>query len=297
MSKQFAFIVILLLPLIIFSQVIFILYNGSDNEASDFTEYFKNRALMDFIVFDMDQADNVSSIIGKITVEKPLAVLLVGSENVMAVAPYINNVPLILGQADNIPDSIMNKDNICGVKQGGGADSLAYYLKESFLNIDKAGILFHMSYSYEKAKNLKGIADSLGLEMELGNIASQNDIKMAVKLLKASGCNLILFFEDRFFSEKNHFNELVNNAKKEDIPLITAGDRYIDNGIMAAFISDVYNAGYIAGNVAIRLKNGEKPSDIGMVPAGGLSMKYVEKIRRQYNIIISPSMIERSEKL
>lgn len=297
MNKRFISIILLLMPLIIFSQVVFIIYHASNEEESDFVEYFKNRALMDFTVFDMDALDDVSSIVGRIAVEKPLAVLLVGDDNTVNIAPYVNNVPIILGLAGNVPDSIMNKNNICGIQAGGGADSLAYYIGETFVNVEKTGILFHMSYSYQKAKNLKDKGDSIDLDMELGNISSQSDIKMAVKLLKASGCKMILFFEDQFFADREHFNELMNNAKKEGIPLISIGDSYIDNGIMGAFISDIYNAGYIAGNIAIRLNNGEQPRDIGMIPTGGLSMKYVEKIRKQNSIIISPAMIERSEKL
>ncbi len=296
MNRKFVISIIsIIIPFIIMSQTVFIVYSGNNEKYGDFAEYFKNRARMDFLVFDMNDIEVITSVVGKITVEKPLAVLLIGDEAINSIAPYVNNIPLILGLSNNISPDIMKKSNLCGVTAGGGADSLAFYIKKTFSEIRKAGLIFNMEHSIDKAKNMKTAADSIGLQMELGNINSKDDIKMSIKLLKASGCELILFFEDQFFLNRDNFNVLLNESKKEAIPLITIGEHYEKQGIMGTFVFDVYNAGYEAGNLALRLKNGEKCSDIGMKPAGGLSFKYSSKIIKQYKIKISQDMIEKSE--
>ncbi len=297
-KKIIIFVSLILISVFMYNETIFIVYSGNTEENSIFVKYFKNRTKMDFALFNTNnRSSNISNIIGKITVEKPFAILLAGDYPINEIAPFVDDVPLILSMSDNIPKKIMEKDNVCGILSDYGIDTLACYIKKTFPDYKHFGIVFHIDYSLEYAKNMKTICDSQSLNIELGNISSKEDIKMTVKMLKATGCKMIFFPNDDFFMDKNNFSKLLNEAKKVDIPLISINRKYIKKDILGSFVYNVYNAGYQAGNIALRLKNGELCKDIGFINSGGLHLIYNEKIRKKYKIKIDPKMLEKAEQL
>lgn len=298
MTKKIVFLMSLVfITLFIWTETIFIVYSGNTEDNNIFIEYFKNRTRMDFALFNTDNgASNITTIIGKVTVEKPLAILLAGDYPINEIAPFIDDIPLILSMSDNIPKQIMEKDNVCGILSNCDVDTLVCYIKNTFPDYKYIGIVFHIDYSLEYAKNIKTICDSQSLNIELGNISSKEDIKMAVKMLKATGCKIIFFPNDDFFMDKGNFSILLSETKKVNIPLISTGRTYIKKGILGSFVFNVYNAGYKTGNIALRLKNGELCKDIGFIGVGSLNLLYNEKVRRQYKIKIDPKMLEKADK-
>ncbi len=297
-KKIIILFIFIFLTFLVWSETIFIVYSGNTEENSIFVEYFKNRSRMDFALFNTDNgANNISNIIGKIAVEKPLAILLAGDYPINEIAPFVDDVPLILSMSDNIPKKIMEKNNVCGILSDCGIDTLICYVQKTFPDYKHFGIVFHIDYSLEYAKDMKAICDSQSLNIELGNINSKEDIKMTVKMLKATGCKMIFFPNDDFFMDKGNFSKLLSEAKKVNIPLISINRKYIKKDILGSFVYDVYNAGYQAGNIALRLKNGELCKDIGFINSGGLHLIYNEKIRKKYKIKIDQKMLEKAEQL
>ncbi|MDY6788243.1 MAG: ABC transporter substrate binding protein [candidate division WOR-3 bacterium] len=264
---------------------VYIVSSGESETTGEFIESFKSRAKFDFFTYNLQNDSNrLYNIIGRTIVSKPGAVLLLGDRTINDIAPNIDNVPLIISLYDNIPSRITQKDNVCGIKFGTGSSDIIDYFRTKLPSISKIGLIFNVDNSLASAKSFKESAEGKGLSVELGNIASSGDIKMTVKMFKASGIEAIWLGSDPFVLEESIFNEILKNAESEGIPLISLNGKYMRKGVTASIVFDISGLGEKAGELAIRLYNKETPEDIGFLSPSGLKFSYNKNLIEKYNL-------------
>ncbi len=243
---------------------VYIVQSEQNDSYSEILESFKNRALFDFIIFNMDgNGSLVSEIVGKVKVEKPDAVFLIGALAVKEIAVHLENTPLILAMISQIPSELKDRTNLCGVLYDVDDKLVLDFFKKAFPQITRLCIVFKMENTMTYAKGFKDLADSAGLSVELANVNEIEDFNLAVKMLNASQVQAIWLGKDRLVQEKEGFDELIKISKKESIPIIALSTVFPKKGALASISPDLKDMGYKAGSIAIRLSNGELPADIG----------------------------------
>lgn len=264
MYKSLLLTLLLIIALNLSAFTIFIVESEQSDSYKEVVETFKDRALMDFVTFNMEGNNNsVSDIVGKIKINKPDAVFLVGALAVKEIAVYVEDTPLILSMISQIPAELKERQNICGVLYDVDDKLVIDYFKKAFPDINKLGIVFKVENTLTYAKTFKELADSAGIFVELANINSVEDFNLAVKMLKAAEVQAIWLGKDRLVQEKEGFDELMKISKKEKIPIIALSTVFPKKGALASISPDLKDMGYKAGSLAIRLSNGELPADIG----------------------------------
>ena len=264
---------------------VYIVSSGESETTGEFIESFKSRSKFDFFTYNLQNDSNrLYNIIGRTIVSEPGAVLLLGDRTINDIAPNIDNVPLIISLYDNIPSRITRKDNVCGIKFGTGSTDIIDYFRTKLPSVKKIGLIFNVDNSLASAKSFKESAEEKGLSVELGNIASAGDIKMTVKMFKASGIEAIWLGSDPFVLEESMFSEILKNAESEGIPLISLNGKYMKKGVTASIVFDISGLGEKAGELAIRLYNEETPGDIGFISPSGLKFSYNKNLIEKYNL-------------
>ncbi|MFO8062619.1 MAG: ABC transporter substrate binding protein [bacterium] len=285
MKKIVISLILMMFIIVLNGFTVYIVSSGESETTGEFIESFKARSKFDFFTYNLQNDSNrLYNIVGRIMIAGPGAVLLLGDRTISDIAPNIDNVPLIISLFDNIPSRIIEKDNVCGIEFGTGSTDIIDYFRTKLPSVKKIGLIFNVDNSLESAKSFKESAEEKGLSVELGNISSAGDIKMTVKMFKASGIDAIWLGSDPFVLEEGIFSEILKNAESEGIPLISLNGKYMKRGVTASIVFDVSGLGEKAGELAIRLYNEETPKDIGFISPSGLKFSYNKNLTDKYNL-------------
>ncbi|MDD3803252.1 MAG: ABC transporter substrate binding protein [bacterium] len=280
----------------IFPYTIYIV-QSEDNEIYDKMIYsFKERAEFDFVQFNLKGDDKqAAEIAAKAKIEKPDAILLIGFMAVKEISAKIDNIPLIMSMSSSIPQNIKDKSNTCGVVFDLEDATTIEYLKTAVPNMKNLGIIFSVENSIDYAKSFKSKCEELGLSMELGNIASLEELPLTCKMLKASGVKGIWLGRDKLVVSKAGFETLLKITKDENLPIIAPYATFTQKGAAFSISPDISNHGYMAGNIAIRLKNGERPSEIGFFKTEKVAFSYNKNMLKLFNISVISSILDKAK--
>ncbi|MGE3062694.1 MAG: ABC transporter substrate-binding protein [bacterium] len=270
---------------------------SENNEMYDKMIYsFKERAEFDFIQFNLKGNEKAASeIIAKAKTEKPDAIILIGFLAIKEISAKIENTPLILSMSSSIPQNIKDKKNTCGVIFDLEDATIIEYLKTAVPDMKNLGIIFSVENSIDYAKSFKSKCEELGISMELGNITSLEELPLTCKMLKASGVKGIWLGRDKLVVSKAGFETLLKITKDEGLSIIAPYTTFTQKGAAFSISPDISNHGYIAGNIAIRLKNGETPSEIGFVKTEKVSFSYNKNMLKLFGINVISSVLEKAK--
>ena len=270
---------------------------SEDNEMYDKMIYsFKDRAEFDFISFNMKGDEKAAGeIVAKAKSDKPDAILLVGYLAIKEISSKFENIPLILTMSSSIPQNIKDKKNTCGVIFDIDDAVTIEYLKTAVPDIKNIGIIFSVDNTLDYAKSFKAKSDAMGVSVELGNITSLEELPLSCKMLKASGVKAIWLGRDKLVVSKAGFETLLKITKDENLPIIAPYSTFTQKGAAFSISPDLANHGYIAGNLAIRLENGELPSDIGFVKTEKASFSYNKNMLKLFGINVISTILEKAK--
>ncbi|PIP13490.1 MAG: hypothetical protein COX48_04060 [bacterium (Candidatus Stahlbacteria) CG23_combo_of_CG06-09_8_20_14_all_34_7] len=295
-SKIILFLTVALIFIALFPYTIFIV-QSEDSEIYDEMIYsFKERAEYDFVSFNLKGKEkNIDEIIEKVNSDKPDAILLIGFLAIKEISVKIESIPLILSMSTSIPQNIKDKKNTCGVIFDLDDATIIEYLKTAVPTIKNLGIIFSLENTADYAKSFKKKCEELAISMELGNIVSLKELLLTCKMLKASGVRAIWLGRDKLVVSKAGFETLFKVAKNEGLPIIAQYTTFTQKGAAFSISPDIANHGYIVGNIAIRLKNGEYPSEIGFVKTDKASFSYNKNMIKLFEINITPSILSKAK--
>ena len=296
LNKFFVFLLSGLIFVSIFPFTIYIV-QSEDNEMYDKMIYsFKERAEFDFISFNLKGDEKAASeIVAKAKSDKPDAILLVGFLAIKEISAKFDNIPLILAMSSSIPQNIKDKKNTCGVIFDLDDATTIEYLKTAVPEMKSLGIIFSIENTVDYAKSFKSKSEELGVSMELGNITSLEELPLACKMMKASGVKGIWLGRDKLIVSKAGFETLLKVTKDEGLPIIAPYTTFTQKGAAFSISPDLTNHGYIAGNLAIRLENGELPSDIGFLKTEKVAFSYNKNMLKLFGINVISSILEKAK--
>ncbi|MEO0288035.1 MAG: ABC transporter substrate binding protein [candidate division WOR-3 bacterium] len=293
MRKISFFLFPIFLFLNIFSFNIYVIQSEDNEIYSPMLYSFKERAEYDLVYFNLNnEQKNVEFIVEKIKNDKPSTVLLVGYFAVKEIGEKIDSTPLILSMVTSIPGNIKSKKNVCGVVFDLNEKTIFSWMKKNMPLYDSLGLIFSVDNSLEYAKKFKTIAEEEGIFVELGNISSLDDLPLTFKLLKTVGIKALWLGKDKLVTSKEGFENLLKIAKSENIPIIAPYSTFVKNGATFAISPDPSYHGYLCGNLAIRLYNGEKPEEIGFLKTDSVQFFYNKNSLKNIKIGISKNLLD-----
>jgi len=263
------------------------------NEMYDSMIYsFKERADFDFVSFNLDGKKGAAKDILKlIGTNNPDAILLIGLEAIKDIGPSVSTIPVIISMVSGVPQEVKNKSNVCGVLFDANDADIVGFIKSSFPKLKTLGIIFNMQNSLDHAKTFREKAIEKGLSVELGNIKSFEELIPTLKLFKASGVDAIWLGKDKMLLSKTGFDAFLKATKDEGIPIIAPYTTFTQKGAAFSVSPSIANHGFIAGNLAIRLSNGETPSEIGIVKTTKLSLSYNKNMMKLFSLEVLESVL------
>lgn len=187
--------------------------------------------------------------------------------------------------------------NVSGVSSRGPIKQAVDFIKEVMPEAKRLGTLWTPSeinseYYLELAK--EG-ANELGMEVIAVPVANSNEVLLSAQVLINKKIDAIYQISDNTINAS--FEALGRVANDLGIPLFGGFPLFAHKGACAAMGWDFFDMGYRAGEIALRVKNGENP--------GGIPIQYMSEVRLYLNlkaaekqgVKFSPQVIQRADEV
>lgn len=167
--------------------------------------------------------------------------------------------PMLAGAGRSYEDHL---DHVCGVSSRGPIFESLGFIKQILPDVKRIGTLWtpsELNSEYYLDLAREGAAD-LGMEVVAVPVENSSDVLHAAQVLVSKQIEAIYQISDNTINAA--FEALGRVAEENAIPLIGGYPPHTRLGAAAAMGWDFFDMGYKAGQIAVRVKNGERPGTI-----------------------------------
>jgi putative ABC transport system substrate-binding protein len=200
--------------------------------------------------------------------------------------------PQLLGVGQSAENHM---SNVTGVASTGPVKQTLAFIKEVLPQAKRIGTLWTPSElnSEYYLQLAQAAAAELGLEIIAVPVANVNEVLLSAQMLLNKKIDVLFPISDNTINAS--FESLGRMAEDNSIPLFGGNLVATRLGACAALGWDFFEMGYKSGQIAIRIKNGEKP--------GRIPIQYMSKIRlylnleaaRKEGVLFPPEVIKRAD--
>jgi putative ABC transport system substrate-binding protein len=178
----------------------------------------------------------------------------------------------VTGTSHHHPDSIAK--TLKFIKEGLGAVTVGTIYNSGEQN------------SLAQIEKIKKQMDELGLTLLEATVSTTADVKQATESIVDKADVIYVITDNTVVSA---LESVVSVANDNKVPLIAADIDSLPRGAFAAFGVDFFEIGYEAGEMAIKILNGEsKPSEIAAQPPKNLKFQINKKTADMIGVQIKP---------
>ncbi|MCY6484854.1 ABC transporter substrate binding protein [Clostridium aestuarii] len=203
-----------------------------------------------------------------------------------------HNTPVVFCGVNNFKDSMLkNHNNFTGIAENPdiketldaalklhhNIENIVIINDSSLTGIANKEVIYKLSYSYTNKLNFIFFnnLDFLN-EKEILNQLSNNSIIYICDFSKNNNNNYVL--------SQDAVNSISQNCS---IPIYSTYDIYLNHGVIGGKMISGYSHGQNAGKLALKVLNGEKPSDIAVIKKCATKYMFDYKQLNRFNIMIN----------
>lgn len=200
--------------------------------------------------------------------------------------------PFLAGAGKSVDDHL---SNVTGVSSRGPIKESLLFIKEVLLSVKRIGTLWtpsELNSKYYLDLMMTG-ASELGFEVEAVPIANASEILLSAQILINKKIDVIYQISDNTINAS--FETIGRVAEENAIPLFGGFPPHTKSGACAAIGWDFYAMGYKAGQIALRVKNGQNPKDIPIQYMTDIKLHLNLDAAAKQGIEFPPHIIERAD--
>lgn len=203
-------------------------------------------------------------IIRQIEVKRPDLVLAIGPEAAKLARVRVRNIPVVFLM-------VLHPEAFAGPNTTGVSLKVPFRLKlDKIARILPAVRRIGMLYSLRSAAEYREVAQAcrdLGFQLVARQIESGSDFPKAFRDISSRVEAFIMIPDTAIYFPKS-IEYLLSESIKSRLPVIGLSSSYTKAGALISFDEDYLDVGRRAGDIAIRIIQGEKPASIALTRAG-----------------------------
>ena len=196
----------------------------------------------------------------------------------------------------NSPPGTKTRTNVTGVTDRWPAQLQFEMYANFFPKAKRWGTLYNRRdpRSLLHIREMRETAKRLGLELIEATVSGKDTTTEAAQTLaeKIQAMNITLDA-----TALSAFDGIVKVCNEKKIPLFVGDPDKVRRGAIAAYGSDYFEVGYLAGKKAVRILKGEQPGEITWGPVDKLSLVVNERAARAQGVIIPPEFLKRADQI
>lgn len=202
--------------------------------------------------------------------------------------------PILAGAGET---SDKHRPNVTGSFTAPPVGETMALLQEIMPNIRNIGTLYDPNEAFTDGylEMARQKANELSLDLVEIAVNSPTDIVPGVQALKARGAEAIMQIPGALLD--TGIDSEIQEARKRNMPLVSVHPAHVKSGSLAAFGTDYWQAGYDAGQIAVRVLRGEKPSAIPFQPPSKIELYLNVETAKTFNITFSEEILGRAQEV
>lgn len=187
--------------------------------------------------------------------------------------------------------------NITGVASNGPVKQTLAFIKEVLPGIRRIGTLWtpsELNSDYYLQVAREG-ATELGLEIIAVPVASESEVLLSAQMLLNKKVDVLFPISDNTINAA--FDSLGRLAEDNATPLFGGNLVATRLGACAAMGWDFFEMGYKAGEIAVRIRNGEDPGRIPLQSMSKIKLYLNLLAAKKQGIVFSPEVIQRADEV
>ncbi len=243
---------------------------------------------------------NLKTIANSFVTQEVDLIAAISTPAAQAVANETQTIPIV-GTA--ISDYVVAKlvesnekpnTNVTGTSDYTSATQQLAFMREMLPEAQNIGIIYNSGEinSQLQADEMKEVVEKAGLNLVEVTVTNVNDIQQAARTLLGK-VDVVYVPTDNVIASA--MPTLIGITNSEKIPVVGAAGTMVQDGALASLSIDYYRLGYSAGEMAVRILNGEEPGDIAVTGQEDLGVLINSEQLKLLEIDLPASIKERAE--
>jgi putative tryptophan/tyrosine transport system substrate-binding protein len=224
----------------------------------------------------------VADMVRLVREERPRLIVAIGADALKSVK-RIREIPVIYLMVLNPEKITGNARNFAGVDMSIPPEKYLSLMEGLHLPNMRVGILYDPEQSGDFLKKIQQTARAKGIEITAREVHKAKDVPEALSGMKGS-FNLFWMLPDSTVVTPESFEFLLLFTQQNRTPVVTFASKYVDTGALASLDIDGLDLGKQAGEMANRVLDGERVSDIPRTEARKAVMKVNRKVATKLGI-------------
>lgn len=234
--------------------------------------------------------------------DKPDVIVAIATPSAQTMLAATKDIPIVFSAVSDPVEAklVANMEkpggNITGVCDRSPVEEHIRLLKEFKPDLKKLGYLYNAAEanSVSTLNVLKQLAEKDGIEIIPSAAPKSSDVQAATRALVGKVDMIYVPTDNTIISVLEGATKVAAESKT---PLFTADPSSIGHGAFASQGIDYYDSGLETGKLVLRILNGEKPGDIGVVTPEGKNVAIDLEAAKKMGITVPQSVLDRAEKI
>ncbi len=217
--------------------------------------------------FVVDNNSDNTRLISKIKSLKPDMIYSIGTKSSLIVKNEFSEIPVVFSMALNpvasglVESMTSSSNNLTGASMDVPFKTQFEQLKKIIPSLKRVGVIFSRSQTGSVVFLAEKVAESMGLQFVKEEVSGQEDVPAALRRL-AGKVDVLWSVADGIVFTNLTIKEILLFSLRKKLPFVGLSPAFVQAGALAAFELDHMDIGSQAGELAIEVLAGKKPSDL-----------------------------------
>ncbi len=255
-----------------------------------FKEYFKEKNVALWFTEYFLQANNQQNIVDQVIAEKPDLIFAIGTRAAKLAENSFKTKPIVYSMVLN-PEKLTSA-NVAGVLLDVPVKMQIEALQKVFPEGKKIGVIYS-SDSTSRVAELNQACTELGVQLVKQKVNDEKELPAVLADITWQ-INCLLMIPDVKIYFPQSVKYLLLESLRQKFPVIGLSKYHSKSGALLSIDCDYVDLGRQAGEVALRILNGEKPADIKPVKPRKTSFSLNLSTAARLDVKFAPEIIKKS---
>lgn len=240
---------------------------------------------------------DTKGIVDRIMAASPRLILAIGLLAAQVAKAEIRGIPVVFAMVRNPRKSGLEGDNIAGISLDVPIEAQLAMYKALVPTLQVIGVVYDPDKTGALVKEASEVGEKFGLRFLAAPVASQTEVPAALRSLLGK-VNALWMLPDDTVVTPESLTFLLLTAFKNNLPVLTVSDAFVEAGALAALSADYTDAGRQACQLAREIESGQRrPAQASIVPPTKVNVAINLQTARQLGMILPAEIVQSASKV
>jgi putative ABC transport system substrate-binding protein len=273
------------------------------NEALDgfFAELASHDYTCETTSFNLrDQHGDGAAMISAIKTRRPDLILTIGSRATAIISQNFKDIPVVFTMvlypvaSEFVSSMDRPGKNVTGAALDVPIEQQLRLLSRIVPDLKRVGVLYDPAETLPVIKEARRVSSGLGLDLLAEQVRSESDVPEALDRLNEQGMDALWSVADGKVFTPPSTRYIIKYVVRRGIPFMGPHNGFVKAGALVALTADYRDSGRQAGEIAVRIFAGSKPTDIAVAVPQDIHMGLNMQVANHIRLRIPPDIVDKA---